>query len=141
MVILLVEKNKIASEESGTNEQKRKAIKELTPAQAKQVASMLPMRSSSSTTPANPAIDNPSQCINEELTEAQRIQQKKDEYLKADHTKMKSMQVPKSKGKRRSNMVEVGTLMYDFINPQPTFACWCAVLDAYFDNNKRCKSP
>ena len=48
--------------------------------------------------PADPAIDNPlhvdgaSQCINQELTQAQRIQQKKNKYLKADRIAAKPTQ-------------------------------------------------
>ena len=93
-VILLVEKNKIVSEEVGPTGNKRKAMKALTPTQAKQVASMPSMRSPASKTPDNPvvddpsSIDDPSQHVNMQLTEEERVQQKKDEYMKADHTIM-----------------------------------------------------
>jgi hypothetical protein len=45
-----------------------------------------------------------------------------------------------SKGKCKPNPAEVGTPIYDFINPRPKFPCRRAVLNVYFDNDKRCKS-
>jgi superfamily II DNA/RNA helicase len=145
-VILLVEKTKMGSEEVSMSGLKRKALQALDPGQAKRVAYMPSMRSSASKPPANPAVDDPQsiyspfQSIDSEkqLTEEEWVQKKKADYIKADRTIAKATQA--SKGKCKPNPAEVGTPIYDFINPRPKFPCRRAVLNVYFDNDKRCKS-
>ena len=56
-----------------------------------------------------------------ELSEAARVRQRKIKYMKSDRT-MERLTLPKGKD-LQMNEVEVGSPMYNFINPHPVFSC------------------